>query len=135
MPELEKAKFEERVVLVPPDRSDPVFGAQVAEEEEEDQGIGLVALHLEEAARRDLLAFGIDQVPEVLRLEEVARLRGGHPDRLAPPLADGRQRLDLLCQSLETIGWDAVKAVMDDSSHALSLPRHLDFRSFNPGLS
>ena len=117
VPELEEAKLEERVLVIQPDGANPVLGAEIAEEEEEDQRVHLVTLHLEETAGRDVLAAGRDEVPEVLGAEQVVRERARHPGRLAAPLAGGGKCLDLSGQSLQPLVAQAVEAVMNDSSH------------------
>ena len=121
--ELQEAELEERVLLVLPDGPDAVLGTDVAEEEEEHQRVGLVSAHLKEAAAGDVRALGGEKMPEVLGTEEVARLGRGQPGRLAPPFAHGGQGLDLPFQPLQAIVPQTVQAVVDDSGHALSLPR------------
>src|SRR5438270_1353163 len=122
---LQETQLEQRVLIVPPDGAHTVFGADVAKEEEQDQGIGLVTVQLQKAGRANLLALGREQVPEVLRPEEVAGEARRHPDRLAAPLARGCQRLDLFQEALQARFRDAVQAMMDDPCHALSLPPRL----------
>src|SRR5437588_5074525 len=113
--EFKEPELEERVLLIPPDSPDTVLGAQVPEKEEQDQGVGLVALHLQEAAGAYLLTFGFLPVAEVLSAKKVAGKAGRHPDRLAAPLSGGRQRVDLFSQPLEPLRRDAVPPVMNDS--------------------
>ena len=64
-------------------RPDPVFGAQVAQKKRHHQRVGLVAVELQEARQRDILALGRDQMPEVLHLEQALRPPARKPGRSA----------------------------------------------------
>jgi hypothetical protein len=52
--------------------ANPVFGAEVANEDGDDQGVGLVAGHLYETGRAELPAFFVPEVAKELHLEQAA---------------------------------------------------------------
>jgi len=70
MTELEVSELGQRIVLVPPHHARPVFGAEVAQEEHEHQGVRLVTARLEEAGRGNLSPFDLANMAEVFDLEE-----------------------------------------------------------------
>ena len=121
--ELEASQLGERMILVDQQRSDPVLGAQVAQEDRDDQSVSLVARHLDEACG-DQQALLIDlEVTEVLHFEKTTRARARDPWPIAAPRAGGREGLELLVNALEAVLRQAVKTVVKDSLHGrLSLP-------------
>src|SRR5437879_1900502 len=120
---LQAAQLGERVVLVSEDRPDAVLGAQVAEEEHQDEDVGLVAADLEEARGRDVLALGLTDVAEVLHLEEAGRALCRDPGSLAAPGAGGRQPGELPLHPAEPLLGKPVEAVVQNPGHELRLPR------------
>src|SRR6185503_1205853 len=102
---------------------DPVLGAQVAHEDRDDQGIGFVAGHLDEAAGAEIPRLVVLEVAEVLHLEKAARLRARDPRLLAAPSPGFGERLELLVHTLQAMLRKAVQAVVEYPSHAAtSLP-------------
>src|SRR2546430_11909130 len=72
--EVETAQLGERVILVADRGPNAVLGAEVPHEDRDDQGVGLVARHLDETCSAQIPALFIFQVPEELHLEKAARL-------------------------------------------------------------
>src|SRR2546423_2017340 len=101
--EIEAAQLEQRMILVANRRADSVFGAQIAHEDRDDQGVGFVPRHLHEPGRAQGAAFLISQVPEELHLEEATRLRTGDPWRATAPCASLAERLELLVHALDSM--------------------------------
>src|SRR5260370_39234848 len=119
MKELEPAQLGEGMVLVLQCRLDPVFRAQVAHEDGDDQGVGLVARHLHETRSGGIYDVLVFEVAEVLHLEESARVRAGHPRRLAAPCTCSGKSLELDVHPLETLLRQPVQPVVEDSTHAI----------------
>jgi len=83
--ELKSPQLRQRVIIVLQCGLDPVLGAQVAHEDGDDQRVGLIAGHLDEARGgriRDVLVL---EVAEVLHLEQAAGTGARHPRWLAAP--------------------------------------------------
>src|SRR5260370_6106975 len=119
MKELEPAQLGEGMVLVLQCRLDPVFRAQVAHEDGDDQGVRLVAGHLHETRRCGVYDVLILEVAEVLHIEETARVRAGHPGRLATPCTNSGKSLELGVHPFETLLGKSVQPVVEHSTHAI----------------
>src|SRR5713101_6941182 len=105
------------MVLVPQHDPDSVFGREVAQEDRDDQGVGLVPCHLHEAGGREV-AFRIGvRVTEVLHREEVARIPARDPGPVAAPGASLCKLLELLVQPLESMVGQAVNPVVEYAPH------------------
>lgn len=72
MTELKVSELCQRIVLVAPHHARPVFGAEVAQEKHEDQGVRLVTARLEEAGRGNVGPFDLADMAEVFDLEEAS---------------------------------------------------------------
>ena len=72
MTELEVSELGQRIVLVAPHHARSVFGAEVAQEEHEDQWVRLVTTRPEEAGRGNLGPLDLADVAEVFDLEEAS---------------------------------------------------------------
>jgi predicted dehydrogenase len=58
-------------------------------------------------------------MPEELHLEEAARVWARHPRWLAAPGAGGGEGLELGVHTFQTLLWQPVQAVVEDSPHAI----------------
>src|SRR5260370_39657032 len=107
------------MILVLQCRLDSVFRAQLANEDGDDQGVGLVARHLHETCSGGVYDVLVFEVAEVLHLEESARVRAGHPRRLAAPSTCSGKTSELGGHPLETLLGKSVQPVVEDSAHAI----------------
>src|ERR1700730_4843647 len=116
--ELQPAQLRQRVILVLQCRLDPVLGAEIAHEDRKDEGIGLVAGHLEEAGRARVCDVFNLEMAEVLHLEQSTRAGAGHPRRPAAPGPSRGQRLELGVHALEPLLGKPVQAIVEDPTHS-----------------
>src|SRR5437868_9577889 len=114
------------MVFVADRRGDAVLGAQVAHEDRDDQGVGFVAGHLDEAGGAEAVALVVLEVAEELHLEEATRLRAGAPGPAAAPGARGRQGFELLVDAFEPMLGQAIQPVVQN-------PRHLAIKPTGQG--
>ena len=106
------------MVLIANRGRDAVLRAEVAHEDGDDQGIRLVARHLDEAGGAQPGTFVLLEVTEVLHLEKRTRLSAGDPWLAAPPCPGTREGRELIVDPLELMLGQAVQAVVEDPRHS-----------------
>src|SRR6184192_1654865 len=95
-----------------------VLRAQVTHGNGDDQGVRLVACHLDEASSAQRPPFVVFEVTEVLHLEESTRLRARDPRLAAAPCASPREQVELFVDGLDPVLREAVQAVVKNSRHS-----------------
>src|SRR5712692_3905896 len=101
--EFQPAQLGQRMVLVLQGRLDPILGAEVAQEDRDDQRIRLVAGHLHKTGCAGVGHILDLEMPEVLHLEQASGEGARDPGWLATPRAGDGEGFELGMHALETL--------------------------------